>query len=353
MTDNKTASTPKTLLIRADANSSIGIGHVMRCLALAEEWIARGGDAVLAGNISNQALLETITKFGLKFVSIKASYPDSEQDAKQLINIARPLAAGSWIVLDGYFFDAEYQNQIRQAHPNTLVMDDYNHLDEYDCAVLLNQNLGSESIKYRINPDAQILAGVQYTMLRNEFRKAAQNKLENPGNEFNILISMGGADAKNSTATILKALNEVPADMRIKVIAGPANPHLENLYEQARTSVHDIEIKSNVSNMAELIAASDLFIGAGGSSCWEVCCIGRPLIIISTADNQLRIAEQLQAAGAALYLGKDESVQKNEITESVKMLVNDSEIRQNLAQNGHKLVDGNGVSRIIDFLNRA
>ncbi|WP_419784427.1 UDP-2,4-diacetamido-2,4,6-trideoxy-beta-L-altropyranose hydrolase [Maridesulfovibrio sp.] len=353
MPDNKTASTLKTLLIRADANSSIGIGHVMRCLALAEEWISGGGDAILAGNISNPALLETVAKFGLKFVPIETSYPDSKLDAEQLIKIAGTLSAGSWIVLDGYFLDAGYQNQIRKAHPNTLVMDDYNHLDEYTCAVLLNQNLGSESIKYKINPDARILAGVQYTMLRNEFRMAARNKTETPGNKFNILISMGGADAKNSTATILKALNEVPANIRVKVIAGPANPHLDNLYELAETSVHNIEIKSNVSNMAELIAASDLFIGAGGSSCWEVCCIGRPLIIITTADNQLRIAEQLQAAGAALYLGGDESVEQIQITNAVKNIIKDSKKQQTLAQNGHKLVDGNGVSRIINFLNRA
>ena len=60
-----------------------------------------------------------------------------------------------------------------------LVIDDYNHLPEYECDMLLNQNFGAEKYTYNINSEAKLLLGPKYVLLRREFRDAAKKREKN------------------------------------------------------------------------------------------------------------------------------------------------------------------------------
>ncbi|WP_197528768.1 UDP-2,4-diacetamido-2,4,6-trideoxy-beta-L-altropyranose hydrolase [Maridesulfovibrio salexigens] len=341
----------KTLIIRADANSKIGIGHVMRCLALAQEWMDRGGRAIVVGKIANTTLVKKIRNLGLEYEPIDVSYPDSENDAQILLQVAKSAPAGSWIVLDGYFLDTIYQKRIRKNHPNTLVIDDCHHLKKYDAAVILNQNLGAETIVYNVNENAIVLAGSKYVLLRKEFRTStAKHPVTANDGHISVLVSMGGADALNVSLTILQALQALGNKIELTLVVGPAYPHRHSLDHFAQNSTFNFNIKSNVENMAELIAENDIIIGAGGSSCWEVCSIGRPLVIITTADNQIRISEKLEEAAAAVYLGSAEKIDHETIYHAVKFLVKDTGKRQELSRKALEIFDNKGVSRVVDIL---
>ncbi len=341
----------KSLIIRADANSEIGIGHVMRCLALAQEWTDKGGKAVFAGNITNEPLIKKLKNCGFEYIPIIKSYPESSSDAVQLIQAAKAAPAGSWIVLDGYFFDTQYQSLIRSIHPDVMVIDDYHHLDSYDARIILNQNLGSETIAYKTNGKASVLSGSRYAMLRKEFRNTSSTSGQvNNYAATKILISMGGADTHNASLSVLKALSSLEDKTQVTLIVGPANPHLNSLEQFSEVSTLKFSIKSNVENMAEIIAENDIFIGAGGSSCWEVCCLAKPLIIITTAENQVRLSHKLAEAEAAIYLGKAENVERNEIQRAVASLISSPEARKKLTDNARTIIDGKGVSRIVETL---
>ena len=53
---------PMKIALRADANENQGAGHVMRCLTLAEAFIARGHSVTLLGNIGNVPWLWEVLK---------------------------------------------------------------------------------------------------------------------------------------------------------------------------------------------------------------------------------------------------------------------------------------------------
>ncbi|WP_320173903.1 UDP-2,4-diacetamido-2,4,6-trideoxy-beta-L-altropyranose hydrolase [Maridesulfovibrio sp.] len=341
----------KTLIIRADANSRIGIGHVMRCIALAQEWTKRNGQTVLVGNITAEAMRVTLKRFEISHVPLEQSYPNSAEDMKILLAEAHKASAGSWIALDGYFLDTAYQKAIRSEFKNTLVVDDYHHLYSYECSVLLNQNLDAENISYRINSDATILAGAKYAMLRNEFRTArATTRKRNSKGKTKILLSMGGADPHNTSLKVLEALVPLSDQISCTLVVGPANPYMDQLDNFRQRSNMDLEILTNVEKMSDLIAGHDLLLGAGGSSCWESCCIGTPLAIITTAENQLEIARALDRKGAALYLGDAATIENNEILTAIQELISNRTLLDSLAEKAAETIDGKGVSKIVDTL---
>ena len=57
------------LFLRADASESIGTGHVMRCLALAQAWMHAGGTATFAMSQCPPRLCERLRKEGANVVS--------------------------------------------------------------------------------------------------------------------------------------------------------------------------------------------------------------------------------------------------------------------------------------------
>ncbi|WP_319763611.1 UDP-2,4-diacetamido-2,4,6-trideoxy-beta-L-altropyranose hydrolase [Maridesulfovibrio sp.] len=341
----------KELIIRADADPRIGIGHVMRCLALADEWIGRGGKAVLVGKIEGDPIKERIKSFAVDMVELEASYPESSIDLTTLLEQTATAPEGSWIVLDGYFLDHEYQRRVMESFQNLLVIDDYCHHEKYFAAAILNPDPGAELFDYPVDRKTALLTGPEYALLRKEFRSTGQDKNRTVTGVRKVLITMGGADAENVSLTALKALDKIEEKLDITVVAGPANPHKNSLDDFGKQSKQMINLLSNVQNMAELITAQDLVISAGGSTCLEVCALARPLVIAVTAENQSAFSNELANYGAAINTAELNDESEERIFEAVNNLIGDDNLRQALIDKASRIVDGLGTARIVDFLN--
>ena len=100
-----------TLIIRADASSAIGHGHVMRCLALAQAWQDRGGRCVFVTSQPVPAIEARLTSEGFAVLKLEAT-PGSREDASQVADSAAQNDA-CWAVIDGYHFGLEYQQILK------------------------------------------------------------------------------------------------------------------------------------------------------------------------------------------------------------------------------------------------
>lgn len=345
----------ETLLIRADADGVIGTGHIMRCLALSHAWQEKGGQAVFVTTCQSQLLLEKIRAAGMEVVRFGARHPAAEDLAITLDTAKKHEAR--WLVVDGYHFDSDYQRSLLALESRGCrlqVVDDYGHWPEYNAHLVLNQNLifpQPEILeKYRLVDQGGVLSGPGYALLRKCFKEAAGGERVHPDLARNVLVTLGGADPDNQSGKILAALEQLAMPLTVKVIVGAANPWRENLSDMAAASRHRVEILQDVPDIETHMLWADLAISAGGSTCWELCCLGTPNLILTIAENQWIIANGLSRHGASLSLGWHENAAAEQISRQVETLIGDPGLRRRMSARGKELVGGDGAARVVGVM---
>lgn len=336
------------LIIRADASARMGIGHVMRCLALGQAWQGIGGQAtmVLAPGVPH--LEEQLRAAGLEVVHLTAP-PGSAADASQTAHLAKQRGS-EWVVVDGYHFGVDYQRLIKDAGLRLLFIDDTGHAAHYWADLVLNQNLHAHEDLYADRePYTRLLLGSRYVLLRREFRKFRDWQRLIPAVARRVLVTLGGGgEAANLTWPVVKALGQVELEgLEAVVVMGSANAQEAELGAASRSLPISVRLEKNVAHMADLMAWADLAVTAGGSTCWEAAFMGLPSLVVVLAENQEPLAQALQAQEVAINLGWHHQVQIEEIAQTVTRLRESQSLRERMSRKGKGLVDGEGVERVV------
>lgn len=343
---------PSLLVLRADADSRIGAGHVMRGLALAQEWQRQGGEVVFVGNIEGEALLQRLESEGFQICRLFTGHPDSQELTSFLPWLNERRHQAGWVVLDGYHFEPAYHRAIRGTGWPLLIIDDYAHLPVYYADVMVNPNAYGSAISYPVEDQTLLLLGARFALLRKEFRSLLANHNDGGRERYcspcrRILVTMGGADPDNVTEKVIGALQRMSrSDLEIKIVVGPLNPYLKALDEQLRCSGFDAEILSSVTDMSSLMRWADLAISAAGSTCWELAAFGVPMAVLVLADNQERVAATLVDHGVAVNLGWHYAWQVDLASKILLDLLDSRQKRQEMGEKGEKLIDGLGCERL-------
>ena len=358
----------KSILLRVDASSEIGTGHVMRCLALSNEAKQRGWECTFVLRDPDDEIFKYITSFSHrveKLTSIdgeKITYnatahgdwlPVSQiKDANETAEVIRELDP-DWIIVDHYALDATWLSIVEKSNAKILVIDDLGDR-ELICDVLLDQNLGASAEKYhgKLPSNCRLLLGPTFALLRSEFKDWRERSLEGRLNRNveNILITMGGVDTGNYTLRTLieVAKSEYAKKCVFTVVIGSSYPHSDALHEFVNETKLRISVLSNVNNMAEIMSKSDLCIGAGGSTSWERCCLGLPTISFAIADNQIGVLAELEKETCTII----SSLEK--ISSDFEKLLSEEHSQQvkKLSLNSSKMTDGNGINLLLERLDQ-
>jgi UDP-2,4-diacetamido-2,4,6-trideoxy-beta-L-altropyranose hydrolase len=359
------------VVVRTDASLQIGTGHVMRCLTLADALKARGAECDFICREHTGHLLDLIrqrghTAHGLSVSAggnAQASRGDSlpmhaawlcgdwRDDAAQTHAILKSIQP-DWLVVDHYALDARWERSVRLSCHNLMVVDDLADR-QHDCDLLLDQTLGRTAEEYQdlVPVDCAILVGAKYALLRPEFTALREYSLKRRGTPRleSILISMGGVDQQNATSLVLNGLKAcpLPNGTRITVVLGKQSPWLNSIKEQASHMPWRTEVRENAADMAQLMADSDLAIGAAGSTSWERCCLGLPTLMVVLAENQRMVASALVRCGAAYLLGDISEVAFDRAIRDGVFARQGMVVMSVAASN---VTDGNGVGRVVGFL---
>ena len=282
-----------SFLIRADATPRMGTGHVMRCLALAQAGRKEGLDVHLICRLGVEWLYTRLARENISLHILTDAVPSVEEPETLLTQIQleglpvpQDVDSPIWVALDGYHFDTACQKAIMQAGYRLLVIDDYAHLPEYHCDVLLNQNIGAEELTYHGSIGRKLL-GLDYVLLREEFWEAkekAKSRIR-PSQPQNILVTLGGGN-------FIEHLEKIAADMTMPELAGRTVRVIQGAMDAdcIRAAFANcparLEIVQSVDDMPSLLLDTDLCITAGGSTCWELCCLKIPFLVLSVAKNQ-------------------------------------------------------------------
>lgn len=336
---------------RADASLQIGSGHVMRCLALADELKERGGDITFLCKELNGSLAGLIKERSFRVLPIDSI--DSGNDAAKTLDfLKKEKQAVDWLVIDHYGLDARWEKGMRPFVKKIMVIDDLADRD-HDCDLLLDQNFYRNMGKRYdgLVPDhCHKLLGPRFSLLRREFKEARPmvRKLNIPPKR--ILVFLGGSDLTNETLKVLKAISSLDRkDIAVDVITGAINTHKDEIEKFAK-SMTNVTCYHNVNNMAELMLSADLYIGAAGITTWERCCLALPSLIISIADNQIEVSKYMAERNLVYYIGNAGSVEPSNIKDALNYSFQHPEILRHYADACFELVDGSGVSRCVNVM---
>lgn len=342
-------SSGRRLVIRADAGTRMGTGHVMRCLALAQAWIDCGGEVTFITCRPSDGLLRRLRREKVGIEVLSGGCPDRAdwESTRSLLKHR----TDTWIVLDGYHFDEAYQQMARQASSGLMVVDDTAHLGHYHADVLLNQNLYAAHLRYSCNSNTRQLLGTRYALLRREYTAWAHWEREIPDVARRVLVTLGGSDPQNHTLEVIHSLQQVTTtELEAIIVVGDNNLHWDVLEEAIGRGRVPMRLVRAVENMPELMAWADLAVSAAGTTVWELMFMGLPCFLLAVAENQRLIAESSAAEGTAVHV--DCGVERWDalLAAGVSRLAKDSERRHLLSIRGREMVDALGAERVVHAL---
>lgn len=325
----------------------MGTGHVMRCIALSQAWQDAGGTAAFAMAQSTEAVRTRLASECCELKNVSCAMGTTD-DVERTVTLAQELKC-DWVVVDGYHFGADYQRGLGAAGLKVLFVDDYGHSQHYSADVVLNQNLSSSGKLYSNRESwTRLLLGPRYALLRREFNAWRDWERRILPNCHRVLVTMGGSDERNVTATVIKGLcTAALKDLEATVLVGGSNPHLKELQGIAR-GAPTIKLVKDVSDVGEFMAAADIAISAAGTTVWELCLLGLPSVLIDVADNQTAVAKELHQRGCAIHIGTD--VIPEVFAQKIEWLCEATEARQSLSRSARELVDGKGATRVVCVL---
>lgn len=342
----------RPLIFRADASVSMGTGHVMRCLALAQAWQDAGGCAVFAMVESTPAVLELLRTEGFEVLPV-LTRAGTDEDSRQTVALARAQRA-EWVVVDGYHFGGDFQRALKTAGLRVLFLDDNGHAGSYSADLVLNQNVhAAESMYGRREPYTQVLLGTSYSLLRREFGAWKGWRREIPETGRKVLVTFGGSDPGNFTVVVMQSIRQVKIPgLETVVVIGASNPHYASLEKIQSELGRAVRLERNVSDMAKLMAWADLAVSAAGTTCLEMCLLGLPAIVVAVAENQRAAARELEKRNCVIQLDA-QSFRPEGAAELIQQLLQEPRTRLSLSQHGRELVDGNGAIRVISAIEEA
>ncbi|WP_378950618.1 UDP-2,4-diacetamido-2,4,6-trideoxy-beta-L-altropyranose hydrolase [Pelosinus sp. sgz500959] len=358
------------VVFRVDASLTMGSGHVMRCLTLADalheqgimilficrelpghmcDFIAGKGYKVYRLpykiQLGNDAIDERTLWAGERWQT------DAEQ-ADQVLQEINVTTKIHWLIVDHYSLDILWEQRVRKHTEKIMVLDDLANR-YHDCDLLLDQNLYRDmQTRYNglLTAYCQTLLGPQYALLRQEFYEARKTVKVRDGIVRRIIVFFGGSDPTNETSKALQAIGLLHRnDLYVDVIVGKINPHRTQI-QKLCNHIPNTTFYCQINNMAELMAKADLAIGAGGSTTWERLCLGLPSLVVRIADNQERLTEDAQQLGLLIDLGVADTINIDTIAIQLEKIMSEPQRLKLISQRGIDFVDGKGIDKVVKYL---
>lgn len=351
-------------VFRVDFSEIIGTGHVYRCLTLAKELHQKGITCVFITRSEDSHSL--ITSAGHQIVRLVEKQTTNtdvevkhaswlsvgwEEDAAESLAICKNYQP-CILIVDHYALDYKWEQVFSDWCRAIVVLDDLADR-KHKCTLLVDGNYQrqAEDYKERLVNDPELLVGADYTLIKPgfyELREKAKYRRKATDKIKRVLVFMGGGDSENTTAIVLSALSKViwTVQPQITVVLSSLCKHIDHVSEMLTEMVFETELIIDTTDMARLILAADLGVGASGSSTWERCCLGLPTVNVLNADNQ-RYAHNILGRAGVIEAVPVELPPEKAIEASIQKLVSDREKWHSISERCFSLIDGLGTGRVV------
>lgn len=346
-------SAPK-LILRADGSSQLGLGHIVRCLSLAEDACELGFQPILVTRDSERGALDpwTSSTFDTQLLPKETGIEEDAKRTRELVERAGAKGVVTDLVNSEYGDRPEalrsFHRTISDATLTAAFGDD--RLRRLGSDISIVPYVHSPSGGW--NGKARLLAGPDYFVIRPELRRIGSDP-SIPHRARNLFVTIGGSDPCGITLDVLDGLERL--DLRsldARVLLGPAyTPKLRRrAREQAEKMDGEVAIVEEDGAMVQELDRADLVVTGGGLTKYEAAYLGVPTLLIPRPETDPSINEAFSNTGSARLLPAVDELDPSRIALQLRELIEDWEARKEMAVNGQALVDGDGSHRILSVL---
>src|SRR4030042_151070 len=346
----------KTLALRADANAQIGLGHVMRCLALAQGLEKRRTRSIFITREYGNKIKDLIQryKYDVETIPGDSNWADDLSltlnitDRYGIKTVVTDLSHAGALAHQSEY--AMYLQGIKDKSKFLVTIDDLNEMS-FPSDIIINPNYGAENRNYPSGSKTKFLLGPAYFIFRQEFIAAAGVNREIKKDAVNVLVAMSGSDPLDLTGKVVGALAKSgkTTGLHLRIVLGidyteSRKRKLSNSLKNYRGTYDFIK---GSDKLAELMLWSDMVITGAGLTKYEAAVTGTPSIIIPQYDYLVKLAEEFAKSGATINLGLGDKIKEESIAEAVADLLSDVSRGTERSRMGRAVVDGKGVERVI------
>lgn len=331
----------RRVLFRADGNHIIGLGHVVRSLALVE-ILSPYFNCAFAITDPSEELHQTIVNICPDIIIL-----DKDNSHKAFLNF---LTGNEIVVLDGYNFTSVFKKSIKEIGCKLVLIDD--EVKDYEDADLIINHC-SDLIKdlYTLGSRQILLLGLDYLILRRPFRSAALNSRTIDDRINSVFICMGGADPFNITIKALDACIMTNFTKTIFIVIGSAYSHKDTLRSYISIIGNDKKVTIYEDIPAEkivrLINKSHISICTSSSIALEICSVKSGVLTGIVASNQQYIQENLLDKNCCLSIGNWHEASIERISDKLNVL-NNPKLINNMMHNQHRAINGCSGNKLVN-----
>jgi len=349
------------VLLGCDGGGTLGVGHVMRSLALAESAVDAGHDVVVAGHFEGSFLQAQLAAAAVEVVRLPVRMADG--DLGPLTDLVRSLRPDV-LHLDSYEIEGQLRDIVASAGVGPVVVSNVEDgaFGRRFADVVVDPTLGAELTARRADGSTWLLRGSRYTPVRRRVLDAARrahpgadegSARHDPAGELarSVLVVMGGTDPMGLTPAAVGLLARTGLALDVTAIAVGENA--DRVRTAADGSRISLRVLAPVDDLAQLMSAQDLVVSAAGTSIWELFCIGTATAVVWAVDNQREGYDRVVEAGAAIGLGGPELGGDERGAALLRGALTSARARAALVSAGRSVVDGLGAWRVVRMWEQA
>jgi spore coat polysaccharide biosynthesis predicted glycosyltransferase SpsG len=335
---------PPPLFFRCAGSAELGLGHVMRAIALAEVARRRRGHVTFV--MPTDGLASAIpSRYGFAVEPVAADLGPEREAA--LIEARAP--ADAWVVVDGYALGDRVRPLRRRGLRVCLVDDAPGGMSAgAEADLWISPGFGAAARA------RNALAGPRYAPLRAELRQTRLAAVAESGTprRVRLVVLTGGGDVGGLLGRVIEALGQAAAlpPMEVLAVLGPAAPEPDAAAVASLATRMPIELVRAPSDLAARLSRSDLAITAAGTTVLELLCLGVPPLMVTVVANQMGVASRIANLGAGIDLGVPAELRPAELARAILQVLAS---RAQFVRVGRALVDGGGARRVIAVIARA
>lgn len=335
----------KKIAIRCITLPSKGYGNFNRCLNLAKNL--KKFQYEISFVIDTNKLISTILKKEkFNFISIPVDKSFS-QKTNFFIDYLKKNPS-NFSIIDMREYGEQTSKALFKNKLKTILLDDAWCKKVYSDILFNGTNVVEYHDYKKINKNSKIFVGPKYWIIDKNFKIFSKKSNSIKSQKFlSIVISMGGSDPLNLTEKILKSILNIN-QIKILVVMGPFFSYEKRIQKIVKNH-QNVLLKKSPKNMWSIFSNSDIVISNGGNTLFELACMGIPTLCIPSVKHEIKYTENFSSKNFSINLSLR---QQNplKIKNSLIRIINDQKIQKQMCSAGKKIVDGNGLLRVIKII---